>query len=49
MYRTVLNRGRNYGQIVKSRLDREKKQTRIQVIRQIGSDVEKDEKRKLLH
>ncbi|MHB8372434.1 MAG: hypothetical protein ACYDBI_06960, partial [Thermoplasmataceae archaeon] len=40
--RTITSRGKRYRQIVESRWDKEKKQSRIHVIRHIGSVVEKD-------
>ena len=40
--RTITSRGRKYRQIVESRWDSEKKQSRIHVIRHLGSVVEKD-------
>ena len=42
--RTIISRGKKYRQLVESRWDRDKKQSRIHVIRHLGSVVEKDGK-----
>ena len=42
--RTITSRGKKYRQLVESRWDKEKKQSRIHVIRHLGSVVEKNGK-----
>jgi transposase len=46
-YRNVVSRGKKYRQLVESRWDSEKKQSRIHVIKHLGTVVEKDGKEEL--
>jgi hypothetical protein len=46
-YRNVVSRGNKYRQLVESRWDSEKKQSRIHVIKHLGTVVEKDGKEEL--